>query len=92
MQYLASEYQASLDRAFAEPLEPADSHSELTGQLATLGDFGPSATFEALNSFTPAEMKRGMHWKFVETAVPYRMSNLGFGFVQYALEDDSHDG
>jgi hypothetical protein len=87
MQYWGCEFQRDLDRSFAEPVNRTAPCSGQNGQLAALDDFGPGATFDVLNSFTPAEMKRDIHRKFVETAIPYHVSNFGFGFVQYALED-----
>lgn len=86
MQYLGSEERTELDLSFTARVEMAHGSSSTKHQLAILDDFGPGATFDALNSFTPTQMKRGVHREFVETAVPYRLSNIGFGFAQYTLD------
>jgi hypothetical protein len=66
-------------------VEGAETDESLTHEIATLDDFGPGATFEALNSFSASEMKRGLHRKFVETAIPLKVRNFGFGFTDYVV-------
>jgi hypothetical protein len=82
MQYRGVERREKLDRCFTLPaVQSVDSDP-----LATLDDFGPRATFDALNSFTSTEMKRGVHRKFVETSIPFQVRNFGFGFTHYAVD------
>ncbi|MGB6943785.1 MAG: hypothetical protein WBE37_15405 [Bryobacteraceae bacterium] len=88
MQYIGSEPRIALDPSFAKPIGAIAGSRPRQSQLATLDDFGPAATFDALNTFTPVEMKRGVHRRFVETAIPYRVRNYGFGFVHYAWLED----
>jgi EAL domain-containing protein (putative c-di-GMP-specific phosphodiesterase class I) len=53
------------------------------GQRVALDDFGSKASFAALNSFAPTEVRRGVDRKFVETMVPLEVHNAGPGFVHY---------
>jgi hypothetical protein len=53
------------------------------GHRSTLDDFGPKATFAALNSFSPTAIERGVHRMFVDTVVPLGVHNAGPGFVHY---------
>jgi hypothetical protein len=48
-----------------------------------LDDFGPRASFDALNSFSQTGMQPGTHRKFIETIVPLEVHNTGPGFVHY---------
>ena len=85
MQYCGMERRNVLDGSFTQPAQPFDAGHSAPCQMATLDDFGPGATFDALNSFAPTEIKRGVHRKFVETAIPFELQNFGFGFTHYAL-------
>lgn len=84
MQYRGSQRLEALDESFTQPAPSPDSGHSVPCQIATLDDFGPGATFAALNSFAPAEIKRGVHRKFIETAIPLEVRNFGFGFTHYA--------
>lgn len=85
MQYCGHGYVSELDESFTQCADALEPRRSLQQQVATLDDFGIGATFDALNSFSPTEMKRGIHRKFVETVVPYQVRNFGFSFVHYAL-------
>jgi hypothetical protein len=81
VQYLDSSRVAELDSTFTQI---ADDNSESAwGHRATLDDFGAKADFDALNSFSPTEIQREVHRRFVETVVPLRVYNSGPGFVHY---------
>lgn len=83
IQYLEQVEQSTLDTTFTTPAEKvADS---AWGHRASLDDFGPKASFDALNSYTPTQIKRGAHRIFVETHVPLGIRNMGAGFIHYAL-------
>jgi len=84
VQYLESTELARLDESFTRPVNE-DSGPEW-GHRARLDDFGPGATFEALNSYSATNMKRGVHRKFVDTLVPLGVRNLGPGFWHYSRE------
>jgi hypothetical protein len=83
IQYLECIEQTELDAQFTRPAgrdaDPAD-----WGHRASLDDFGTRASFDALNSFSATEIRRGVHRKFVETAIPLGIRNAGPGFVHYA--------
>jgi hypothetical protein len=79
-QYTGHDRQTQLDSMFTQPVEGG---GWPWGHAATLDDFGPNATFEALNSFSSAKIERGVHRKFVETMVPLAIFNSGPGFVHY---------
>jgi hypothetical protein len=85
MQYCGTERRDALDESFTQPAQLFDAGRSTPCQIATLDDFGPGATFDALNSFAPTEIKRGVHRTFVETAIPFEVQNFGFGFTHYAL-------
>ena len=53
------------------------------GHRAMLDDFGPKASFAALNSFASKEVRRDLDRKFVETIIPLEIYNSGPGFVHY---------
>ena len=80
IQYLSSSRQADLDATFTQPVDQLDLR---VGQRVTLDDFGPAASFDSLNSFSPTEIRRGMDRIFVETIVPFDVFNAGPGFVHY---------
>jgi len=83
IQYLEKVERSTLDATFTAPAEEvADS---AWGHRASLDDFGPKASFDALNSYTPTQIKRGVHRIFVETHVPLGIRNMGAGFAHYAL-------
>src|SRR5262249_18428069 len=82
VQYLGLRRLDALDTTFTRPFRegaaiPPGCHR------AMLDDFGPEATFAALNSFSPSEMRRGVHRSFVDTVVPLRVHNFGPGFLHY---------
>lgn len=72
-----------LDAAFTQPVKEGSGASTIAGQRLMLDDFGPGASFDALNSFSPSQIRRGVHRIFVETAVPLEVYNGGPGFVHY---------
>jgi hypothetical protein len=81
-QFEASERRDQLDATFTWPTAqtqqvPSRCH------LATLDDFGPEATFDALNSFSASAMKRDKHRNWIESMVPLGVYNVGPGFVHY---------
>ncbi|MBS1873465.1 MAG: hypothetical protein JSU00_09625 [Acidobacteria bacterium] len=51
--------------------------------LSTLDDFGPGARWEALNSFSPAPMKRDRDRIWREVLIPLGLYNVGAGFAHY---------
>ncbi len=81
-QYRAKERLPDLDSTFTEPAGSATAPL-VWGHTATLDDFGPKATFAALNSFSATAIERGVHRKFVETLIPLGVHNSGPGFVHY---------
>jgi hypothetical protein len=80
-QYRDSARISDLDPTFTEPAEQAA--PPVWGHRATLDDFGPKATFAALNSFSPAAIERGVHRTFVDTTIPLGVHNTGPGFAHY---------
>jgi hypothetical protein len=78
LQYLSGVRQAVLDFPATEPAQAA-----AWGHHATLDDFGPQASFAALNSYSSTPVRRGLERKFVETTVPLEIHNTGPGFVHY---------
>jgi hypothetical protein len=83
IQYLEQVEQSTLDATFTAPVkEKAD---PAWGHRASLDDFGPKASFDAVNSYTSTPIKRGVHRIFVETHVPLGIRNMGAGFTHYAL-------
>jgi hypothetical protein len=52
-------------------------------QIAFLDDFGPGATFEALNSFSEKPAKRDRDRCFIESVIPLGLVNAGPGFAEY---------
>jgi hypothetical protein len=90
IQYLSGTRQTDLDSTFTRPaLTPSigasDAAPPTPGHRAVLDDFGVKASFVALNSFTPAELRRGVDRRFVETILPLEVHNLGPGFVHYSV-------
>jgi hypothetical protein len=83
IQYLERAEESTLDASFTSPVE--DNANPTWGHQASLDDFGPQASFDALNSYTTTEIKRGKHRIFVETLVPLGVRNLGPGFTHYSL-------
>lgn len=81
VQYRGYLKQPELDHTFTIPSKDGGT---VPGQIATLDDFGPGASFDALNSFTSIEMQRGVHRKFVDTTIPLTIHNAGAGFVHYS--------
>jgi hypothetical protein len=87
VQYCGRERRQSLDDSFTQRFDEVKSTLPETVHLATLDDFGPRASFPALNSFSRAGIKRDIHRSFVETAVPLGVHNFGFGFVHYVRSE-----
>jgi len=92
IQYLGYSQLSELDGTYTQPAEdlagsPSAEDDRPTGQRAMLDDFGAGATFEALNSFSSAEIRLDVHRKFVETLIPLRVYNAGPGFVHYRVPD-----
>jgi hypothetical protein len=83
LQYLDYVEQSDLDTTFTQVVDADHGETWTWGHRATLDDFGPGACFDALNSFSPTEIKRAVHRKFVETAVPLAVHNTGPGFTHY---------
>jgi len=83
IQYLEQVEQSKLDGTFTAPAEEVSESA--WGHRASLDDFGSKASFDALNSYTPTQIKRGVHRTFVETHVPLGIRNVGAGFTHYAL-------
>lgn len=81
-QFEGSEERAELDDTFAIPTNaPGPIASRC--HLATLDDFGPESTFDALNSYSSTPMKRGRDRIWIESVVPLGVYNVGPGFVHY---------
>jgi hypothetical protein len=83
IQYLECVEQTELDAQFTRPIG-RDADPAEWGHRVSLDDFGAGASFDALNSFSATEIRRGVHRKFVETAIPLGVRNAGPGFVHYA--------
>jgi hypothetical protein len=81
-QYMGTMDQHELDSTFTRPVDK-DGSVATGGHRATLDDFGPAASFDALNSFSATEMKWELHRKFVETAIPLKVHNTGPSFTHY---------
>jgi hypothetical protein len=81
-QYLGGDWKDSLDTAFTTP-SPESSVSN-SGQRTALDDFGPAATFAALNSFDSRPARRNADRIFVDTRVPLTATQTGPGFSQYS--------
>jgi len=84
-QYLGHLEQHDLDSTFTQVVDKDHGAPTGWGHRATLDDFGAGATFDALNSFSPAEIKWGIDRRFVETFVPFIVHNSGPGFTQYCV-------
>lgn len=69
-----------MSRGFTEPVVGG---CEVQGQRVTMDDFGPKASFSALNSFSQTEVRRGMDRRFVETIVPLAVYSFEPAFVHY---------
>lgn len=82
-QYLGCSEQQELDSTFTRVVDKDLGDPSVGGHRATLDDFGAGATFDALNSFSPAEIKWEIHRRFVETFVPFSVHNTGPGFTHY---------
>jgi len=85
IQFLGAERQARLDnRVFTQPLNGPELQPTEAMHVATLDDFGPEATLDALNSFSETQIRRGKHRVFRETLVPLGLLNVGPGFSEYS--------
>jgi hypothetical protein len=82
-QYLGCSEQQDLDGTFTRVVEKGPGDPAVGGHRATLDDFGAGASFEALNSFSPADIKWEKHRRFVETSVPLSVHNTGPSFTHY---------
>jgi hypothetical protein len=82
-QYVGDSQEQHLDSTFTRVVDRELSDPAVGGQRATLDDFGAGATFDALNSFSPAEIKWEVHRTFVETFIPFSVHNTGPGFTHY---------
>jgi hypothetical protein len=82
-QYLGYSEQQDLDFTFTREVGKDPGGPAVGVHRATLDDFGPGATFEALNSFSPSKVKLDIHRKFVETVVPFSVHNTGPSFTHY---------
>jgi hypothetical protein len=83
IQYVEHVKQSGLDASFTSPLkEDAD---PAWGHRASLDDFGPKASFDALNSFSTTPIKRGADRIFTDTLVPLGIRNVGPGFTHYSI-------
>lgn len=56
--------------------------------ISVLDDFGPEATFDALNSYSTSPIQRGKHRIFREMVVPLAMVAVGPGFAEYANDTE----
>jgi hypothetical protein len=83
LQYLGCSRDRVLGCGFTEPEKGINPRKTVRGQSVLLDDFGPGATFAALNSFSPAKIERGVHRAFIETLVPLVLYNSGPGFMHY---------
>jgi hypothetical protein len=83
VQFLGTALADSLDSTFTRPVTEADALVPGSGQRAMLDDFGPGATFSALNSFSATKIQRGVHRVFVDTVIPLHLYNSGPGFYHY---------
>jgi hypothetical protein len=83
-QFCGSTRYLKLDESFTQPFVDGPEALPSMYHLSTLDDFGPMASFDALNGFSRTRVKRGIDRAFVETVVPLGVLNYGFGFVHYA--------
>src|SRR5580704_1074909 len=83
LQYLGGTRQAALNSTFTLPVDEIGTTLGTPGHRAMLDDFGPRASFDALNSYTQTGVQRGVHRRFVQTLVPLEVHNSGSGFVHY---------
>jgi hypothetical protein len=81
LQYIDAIRVDALDESYTATFED---EAGAWGHRAMLDDFGPKASFDALNSYSTTEIKRGVHRKFVDTVVPLGVRNSGPGFVHYS--------
>jgi hypothetical protein len=82
VQYLDGVRESALDGTFTEPVRGDGPQGRR--QRFALDDFGPGATFAALNSFSSDKVRRDVDRRFVETTVPLSVYNSGPGFVHYS--------
>ena len=82
-QYLGYSEEQRLGSTFTQIADTEPVDASVGGHRATLDDFGAGATFDALNSFSPAQIKWEIHRRFVETFVPFSVYNSGPGFTHY---------
>lgn len=85
IQCLGDVRQRNLDSTFTRTLDNRNANASGLGHRTILDDFGPDASFEALNSFSITEVRRGVHRKFVDAIVPLNVYNAGPGFVHYSV-------
>ena len=82
VQYLNAGLQETLHAGFTQPVDAGPFQG--VGHRATLDDFGPKASFSALNSFAATQVRSGTDRMFVETFIPMSILNSGPGFVHYS--------
>lgn len=87
IQFTGWERSSELNSTFTQTLDGGDWTPPSYSHLAVMDDFGPEATFSALNSYSSAPIKRGRHRKFVRTLVPLGVVNEGPGFTEYRGEE-----
>ena len=86
IQFIGWERRGELGASFTQILG-ADWAPPSCFHLAVLDDFGPEASFGALNSYSAIPIKRERHRKFVRTLVPLGMVSAGPGFTEYRGEE-----
>jgi len=83
LQFRGLERAGTLTLDFTQPIDNAALIVPGGLHIAMLDDFGPEANLDALNSYNTKPIKRGIHRKFVRTAVPLALTNVGPGFSEY---------
>jgi hypothetical protein len=77
IQYLNTARQTTLDPSFTQPVDGHNAMMPSRGHRAALDDFGAKASFTALNSFAPTDVRRDVDRRSVETIVPLEITMLG---------------
>lgn len=86
MQFVGWLRKADLDQNYTVAMADLETLPRRT-HICKLDDFGPEASFDALNSFSSTKIRRGTQRKFVETVVPLGLVNVGPGFTHYERGD-----
>jgi hypothetical protein len=84
IQFVAVDRHRLLDGTFTQPFNAGELRPTSAMHIATLDDFGPDATLDALNSFSATPIRRDKHRVFRETLVPLGLVNVGPGFSEYS--------